>query len=158
MDFLVHTDWVNINWPDLRKLKNVGLVSVFASFSFLGFIPILVFCLIAFPYGWPKNSFFTFVPKSKQFVVFAVVILTFLLPVIVTCVTYALIYCSVVVKGVNKVDAAIHPTPDAYGDIYIGPSNLEGLDDAELDEDKIANQRIQTKVNAERLAAIRSLR
>ena len=157
----MHTDWVNMNWPDLRKLKNVGLITVLVSFGILGFVPIFVFAMISLPYGWPNNSFFLSVPKSKQFVVFGVVVITFLLPVLVTCVTYALIYCSVVVNGSNRVDAKV-PDPNSYGDIYIGPTNLatisRDLENDVLDEEKIANQRIQTKVNAERIAAVRSLR
>ena len=45
---------------------------------------------------------FQAVPKPKQLLVFVIVSLTFLVPVVVSCVTYVLVYCSVVVEGKTR--------------------------------------------------------
>ena len=44
-------------------------------------------------------------PKPKQLLVFVIVSLTFLVPVVVSCVTYVLVYCSVVVEGKTRARA-----------------------------------------------------
>jgi len=97
--FTVHNEWLNCHWPDLRILRNFSLVMVFASYAMLGFIPMLTFAAVSLPYGWPKTSFFNMVPRPKQFIVFGVVIFCFLVPVIISCATYFLIYFSVVIRG-----------------------------------------------------------
>ena len=51
------------------------------------------------PCDWPTKSFFNDVPKKNQMFVIAVVISVLLLPLIVSCITYTLVYFSVIVKG-----------------------------------------------------------
>ena len=97
--FIAHNEWVNTTWPDLRKLKNISLAFALATFACLIIIPISAFLFVSMPYDWPTKSFFSDVPKKNQMFVIAVVISLLMLPLIVSCVTYILVYFSVIVKG-----------------------------------------------------------
>jgi hypothetical protein len=66
----------------------------------------VAFVIVALPHGWPGKSFFIHVPKSSQTLVVAILVSAFLLPVIISCFTYALIYYSVIVNSLNKVGTA----------------------------------------------------
>ena len=97
--FIAHNEWVNTTWPDLRKLKNISLTCALATFACLIIIPISAFLFVSMPYDWPRKSFFSDVPKKNQMFVIAVVISLLMLPLIVSCITYILVYFSAIVKG-----------------------------------------------------------
>ena len=151
----VHQEWMNTNWPNLIRLKNIGLVCVFASFAILVLIPVLTFCLLSLPYGWPEISFFIAVPKSKQILVYAALITSLLLPVVVSCVLYFLIYFAVISKDLNRVGTAADKAAKSCDDVSVGHSQFcENV----VEDNFLTNEKKEIKTNAERLAALRSLK
>jgi hypothetical protein len=60
------------------------------------------------------------------------------------------------IKGLNKVEISNPPSSICEDDIYIGP--LAPDDNSHLNQDKILNIKIETKIKEERMAAVRSLR
>ena len=78
-------------------------MSVILSYSALLLTSISAFMAVSLPRGWPQKSFFLHVPKPQQTLVISILLLTFLLPVFVSCVTYFGVYYSVVIKQINKV-------------------------------------------------------
>ena len=63
----------------------------------------IIFFALAMPYGWPQNSFFINATRTSQILVISSFFICCLVPILVSCVFYILIYCSVVVKKVNVV-------------------------------------------------------
>jgi hypothetical protein len=154
--FKVYPEWTDLHWPNLTRLKNIGLIWVFASFGILVFIPVFTFCLVSLPYGWPHVSFFIAVPQSKKALVFVAIVTALLLPLLVSCVLYVLIYFAVITKDLNKVGVgAVEEVPNLSDDIFVDSSQF-GENEVKLNDLKNETQKL--KMNAERLSALRSLK
>ena len=66
----VQNEWVDSKWPDLAKLKEIGVISVFALYIFLVAFPITAFLVVALPYDWPETSFLISVPRREKVSIF----------------------------------------------------------------------------------------
>ena len=129
---------------------------MFSTFGILVFIPVFTFCLVSLPYGWPDVSFFIAVPQSKKFMVFVAIVTALLLPLLVSCVLYFLIYFAVITKDLNKVGTgAAEEVPNLSDDIFVDSSQF-GENEIKLND--LKNEKQKLKMNAERLSALRSLK
>ncbi len=113
--------WTDSNWPNLIVLRKTGLVCVFALFGVIVSVHVLTFCLVSIPYGWPEISFFVAVPQPQQFLVFVATISAFLLPLLISCVLYGLIYFTGITQGLNKVgiETLEEEPPGASDNIFV---------------------------------------
>jgi hypothetical protein len=165
-------DWLDEQWPDLKRLRRFAFLSLVLLFIFLLASPIVAFCIVALPHGWPAKSFFIHVPKSNQALVVAILISAFILPVIISCITYALIYYSVIVNGLNKVGSAtqacnadngvcddvyagnaayndiIHVGNTSCNDIHVGNAAEEHNLEMNYDQNNRMNEEVKAKTTA----------
>ena len=73
------------------------------AFGILLAMPLTAFTVMALNAGWPQKTFFFHVSRPKRILVISISFASVLVPILVSCVLYILVYYSVVITKRNQI-------------------------------------------------------